>query len=340
MPRNTSGVYELPLPPVIADTTILANWANTTMADLELAMTESLSREGEGGMNAPLRFEDGTNAAPGVAFVSETNSGLYRFAAGDLRMVIGTQDQMRWTATGAQFWDGSVFVTPIGEAPQDSKYYSRIDATWVEDPRIAQNITDIADNTEAIGDNIVAIAANTTEINKVKGVGWTTENTVDNAAAIAANDVELADHENRITALEGGSDTAWDYGSLADGGYVGIVTNFTASEGIADGAAVQVSAGANQVSLADNATEINSAVIAVNTGTTTLAGAASRDMLLHGYLRNDRWTAWSVGATVWLGTAGALTATKPTGGAMAVRVGIAVAAKTIYVSPQQGYVTT
>ena len=336
MPRNPSGTYSLPLPPVVADTTILANWANTTMADMETAMTESLSREGEGGMNAPLRFEDGTNAAPGISFVSETNSGLFREAASDVRMSINGTAQMRWTATGTQFWDGSVFVSPIGEAPQDSKYYSRIDAAWVEDPRIAQNILDIADNTAAIGDNIVAIAGNTTEINNVKGVGWTAENTVDNAAAIAANDVELADHEGRITALEGGSDTSWDYGSLADGGYVGIVTNFTAGETIAAGSAVQVGAGANQVAPADSATESNSDVIAVNTGTTSLTASSTRDMLLHGYLRYDLWTSWTVGQTVWLGTGGALTASKP-GAGMAVRVGIAVAAQIIYVSPQQGY---
>ena len=67
MPRNGSGTYTLPSGnPVVANTTIEANWANTTLDDVGNEITESLSRNGEGGMLAPLRTYAGTASVPGV----------------------------------------------------------------------------------------------------------------------------------------------------------------------------------------------------------------------------------------------------------------------------------
>ena len=83
MPRNGSGTYTLPAGnPVVTGTLIESSWANDTLGDLASAMTDSLSRDGEGGMTAALRVVDGTVSAPGLAFVNETGSGLYRISAG------------------------------------------------------------------------------------------------------------------------------------------------------------------------------------------------------------------------------------------------------------------
>jgi hypothetical protein len=76
MPRNGSGTYTLPSGnPVSSNTTIEANWANTTLEDIGTELTDSLSRNGEGGMLAPLRMFAGTSSVPGAAWADETTSG-------------------------------------------------------------------------------------------------------------------------------------------------------------------------------------------------------------------------------------------------------------------------
>lgn len=101
MPRNATGGYTLPAGnPVVTGTLISAGWANPTMADIQLALTDSLSRSGNGGMLAPFKVPDGSNINPSLSFVNEATSGLYRFGANDIRMAVGTTDRMRWLGAG------------------------------------------------------------------------------------------------------------------------------------------------------------------------------------------------------------------------------------------------
>ena len=101
MPRNSSGTYTLPAGnPVVSGTLIEASWANTTLSDLASAMTESLSRDGEGGMTAALRLYDGTVSLPGLAFSNETSSGLYRAGTADIRLSVTGADVAQFLATG------------------------------------------------------------------------------------------------------------------------------------------------------------------------------------------------------------------------------------------------
>lgn len=101
MPRNSAGNYTLPAGnPVTSGTVIEASWANDTLADLASAMTESLSRDGEGGMTAPLRIVDGSVSVPSLAFASETGSGIYRNAAGDYYLVVLGDGVFRLQSTG------------------------------------------------------------------------------------------------------------------------------------------------------------------------------------------------------------------------------------------------
>lgn len=89
MPRNTSGVYTLPAGnPVVPGTVIDAAWANGTMEDMANEITNSLSRTGAGGMLAPFRLFDGTVTAPGLSFLNETNTGLYRSGSGSAWMSV------------------------------------------------------------------------------------------------------------------------------------------------------------------------------------------------------------------------------------------------------------
>ena len=133
MPRNPTGEYTLPLPPVISGAIIEADWANQTLADISQVLTDSLSRTAQGSMSNPLKIVDGSSAAPGLAFVNEANTGFHRPDAGDLYVSILGADYMRWTddngvqisTDGGTTWStvetGAVAadreVTAIGWAP-------------------------------------------------------------------------------------------------------------------------------------------------------------------------------------------------------------------------------
>ena len=83
MPRDASGNYTLPAGnPVVTGTVITSSWANPTMSDIAQEITNSLSRDGQGGMLAPLQFADGTVNDPSVAFINEPTLGFYREGAG------------------------------------------------------------------------------------------------------------------------------------------------------------------------------------------------------------------------------------------------------------------
>ena len=116
MPRNASGVYTLPAGnPVVPGTTIDAAWANDTLEDLANEVTNSLSRTGAGGMLAPFRLADGTVTAPGIAWLNETNSGLYRSGAGSTWMSILGVNTVQFSTVGVTIPSGKA-LTAQGNA--------------------------------------------------------------------------------------------------------------------------------------------------------------------------------------------------------------------------------
>lgn len=100
MPRNASGIYTLPEPPVVASTVIASVPENSTRSDIGAEITNSLDRSGRGGMLASLRLFDGTEALPGVAFGLDTNSGIYRSGADAWYFVANGVAKGGVTATG------------------------------------------------------------------------------------------------------------------------------------------------------------------------------------------------------------------------------------------------
>ena len=92
MPRNSAGVYTLPATnPVVPFTTISASWANPTMSDIASELTNSLDRNGRGGMLAPFKIFDGTAGSPGMGFLNEPSLGIYRVGTGVMALVSGGQ---------------------------------------------------------------------------------------------------------------------------------------------------------------------------------------------------------------------------------------------------------
>ena len=90
MPRDSNGNYVLPAGnPVIPATIIETDWANPTMDDIAQALTQSLSRTGQGGMLVPFLNADGTINTPGISWTNETRSGWYRKAARTIHPAAG-----------------------------------------------------------------------------------------------------------------------------------------------------------------------------------------------------------------------------------------------------------
>lgn len=78
MPRNQNGQYFLPDGnPVVPGELVKAEWANSTLDDVSQALTNSLDRDGLGGMRGPFKAAAGSEARPGVTFAEDNKSGMY-----------------------------------------------------------------------------------------------------------------------------------------------------------------------------------------------------------------------------------------------------------------------
>ena len=113
MPRAPDGTFTLVTGnPVLPDTLIETTWANNTLGDVAQALTDSLSRNGNGGMLVPFEFADGSVSAPAITFANQPNSGIYRSSLNLLNMSIGAVDRTRWTAdsvTPFEVFTGGIF---------------------------------------------------------------------------------------------------------------------------------------------------------------------------------------------------------------------------------------
>lgn len=105
MGRNSSGVYTLPgaYNPVVPDTVIEAVWANTTLADVAASLTQSLDRQGRGGMQAPLQHMDGSALVPAITFENDPNTGFYRPANDTVNLSCGGAQTISFKTTESAF---------------------------------------------------------------------------------------------------------------------------------------------------------------------------------------------------------------------------------------------
>lgn len=97
MPRDVNGNFTLVAGnPVIAGTAITAAWANPTLSDVANSLTDSLDRNGNGGMLAPFTFADGVETLPAISFNSDPLTGRYLADVNDQRDVVTGQDVVRY----------------------------------------------------------------------------------------------------------------------------------------------------------------------------------------------------------------------------------------------------
>lgn len=167
MPRNSSGVYSLPNPPVVPDTIISSTDENTTRADMETELTSSLDRSGRGGMLAALRGIDGIINVPSYSWTSETTSGWYRKNLNDFWYAIAGQDVFNINGTGIDVGVG--MTSPWPASSLFSAKGSMLAATAASTP------ADLPVGTD--GQVLIASAA------AAQGVAWATPSTFNPATA-------------------------------------------------------------------------------------------------------------------------------------------------------------
>jgi hypothetical protein len=80
------------------------------MEDMANEITNSLSRTGAGGMLAPFRIADGTVTAPGLSYLNETNTGLYRSGAGSTWMSVLGVNTVQFSTVGVNIPSGKSFT--------------------------------------------------------------------------------------------------------------------------------------------------------------------------------------------------------------------------------------
>lgn len=133
--RNSSGTYSLPNSPFISGTTISSTVMNGNFSDAATELTNSLDRNGRGGMLASLRGVDGTNAAPAYSYTSEPGSGWYRIGANDFGFAVNAVKVLELTgsavlpALALRSIDGLVSAPGLSFASETGTGFYRIGAS-------------------------------------------------------------------------------------------------------------------------------------------------------------------------------------------------------------------
>lgn len=129
MPRDPSGNYTLPAGnPVVSGTIIEATWANTTLSDIENELTDSLSRTGEGGMLAPLKFPNGSETAPSITFINDPLVGFF-YDGSRLNVATSGGFNFRWILGGAEILSGATWYKVLHDEDREGFYTIGLDPT-------------------------------------------------------------------------------------------------------------------------------------------------------------------------------------------------------------------
>lgn len=126
MSRNGSGTFSVPNT-FTASTPITAAAHNANWADIASEMTNSVAADGQTSMTGPLKAASGTVSAPGIAFASDTNTGLYRIGADNLGIAVNGAKVVDVATTGVSFTgdvaasgavkQGGFALIPVGFGP-------------------------------------------------------------------------------------------------------------------------------------------------------------------------------------------------------------------------------
>jgi hypothetical protein len=163
--RNSSGTYSLPSGnPVVSGTTISSTWANNTLSDIRTEITDSLSRSNKGGMLAALSLANGTVAAPGLTWSSDSDCGLYRIGSNNIG----------WAVNGAKVVDvgtAGVGITGTLSATGAATLSSTAAVTGLITGSAGASLTQSASNTAGLVVTGNGTAAGITATGGATGIG-------------------------------------------------------------------------------------------------------------------------------------------------------------------------
>ncbi|MEQ1572787.1 MAG: hypothetical protein ABL993_00940 [Vicinamibacterales bacterium] len=215
MSRDASGNYTLPgvVNPVVSGTAITSTWGNSTLADLQTAMTDSLDRNGRGSMLAPLKATDGTNALPSLTFANDTNTGIYRIGTDSIGFATGAV--LRLTLDTAGFTSTLPWVAPLGAVGTPSYAF----------------VGDLNTGFYSPGADQIAVS-----INGVQAAAWSANRNAVFNAPVAGDTV-------KATAVSGGGAAFKAEGTLAGGLMFNFIENLSAAAGSGTANIMKVSAG-------------------------------------------------------------------------------------------------
>lgn len=96
MPRNSSGTYSLPESPFVPSTPISSTAVNSDLSDIGVALTDSLSRSGDGGMLSQLELAPG-----GFVYSGDSDTGISRAGSNTQVITCGGINVISATPSGA-----------------------------------------------------------------------------------------------------------------------------------------------------------------------------------------------------------------------------------------------
>ncbi|MFC5068873.1 hypothetical protein [Flaviflagellibacter deserti] len=149
MPRNGSGTYIVPNT-FTPGTVISSSTMNANFSDAGQAITDSLARDGQGGMLGQFKASDGTNGAPGISFVSDTDTGIRRVGTGEVAFVADGADVLTYSPTAV----GAAQPFMAAEAISAAKQVNFAAAGSI----VAAATTDLG----SVASNTVTVTGNTT----------------------------------------------------------------------------------------------------------------------------------------------------------------------------------
>lgn len=107
MPRNSSGIYTLPVAAFVAGTVIKSADMNSNLSDIATALTGSIASNGVTSITAPIAFVAGTVTVPGITFAGDTNTGFYLAGTHSIGFATNGINAASVSATG-------VWTLPVG----------------------------------------------------------------------------------------------------------------------------------------------------------------------------------------------------------------------------------
>lgn len=110
MPRNSSGVYTLPVAAFTPGEVITSADANSNNGDIGTALTQSLATTGVSSMTGQIKASEGAAGAPSYTWASDLDTGFYHVGAGIFAFVNNGGVTATFNADHSVSFAGSISV--------------------------------------------------------------------------------------------------------------------------------------------------------------------------------------------------------------------------------------